>query len=65
MPKELRCRNTLQGIILDDGIIEIACKSRFCGAVSGVAVLHRYDAKSGALLETKMYKTPRKGNEKS
>lgn len=59
MTQEMRCENRLHGI-LKDGILEIKCRSKFCGAEPGVAVLHRFDMESGALLDTKLFKDPGK-----
>lgn len=54
---ELRCEGKLHGI-LKGNLIEVKCGSRWCGAEPGVIVLHRFNAESGALLETKRYKDP-------
>jgi hypothetical protein len=59
----MRCKSKLLGILLtpaDGGIVEIKCNSRFCGARSGVVVLHRFSTSNGVLVDTKMYKdTPK------
>lgn len=62
---DLRCPSKLHGRLdLEDSVIEIKCNSRFCGSASGVVVLHLYDAKSGALLKTSIFKDPeRRGQE--
>jgi hypothetical protein len=39
------------------GIIEVKCRSKFCGAEPGVVVLHRFDAKTGEVLGTSRYRT--------
>lgn len=59
MNHELRC-NKLHGILVEGTtLVEIACKSRLCGAGPGVVVLHRFDvAQQGRLVSTKMYKNP-------
>lgn len=58
---DLRCGAKLHGT-LDDGIIEVKCNSRFCGAETGVVVLHRFDAITGELVETRQFNDPgRKG----
>jgi len=54
----LRCPNSLHGIVTDEGLIEIACKSRWCGKEPGIVVLHRFDAKTGELVETLKFKAP-------
>jgi hypothetical protein len=38
---DIRCDHKKHGEILD-GIIEIKCRSVFCGAGSGVVVIHRW-----------------------
>jgi len=55
---ELRCPSKLHGILLEGGVIEVKCDSRFCGHVSGVVVLHRFNAQTGELLETLNFKNP-------
>lgn len=58
---ELRCPNKLQGLLVE-GLIEVKCDSRFCGAMKGVTVLHRFDPHTGELVETlKFQDPPRKG----
>jgi len=54
---ELRCQYRLHGHV-DDGVLEIACRSRFCGKVPGVVVVHRYDLATGKLIETKRFRDP-------
>lgn len=47
---------------LEDSILEVKCGSRFCGAGPGVVVVHRFDAITGELVETRQFKDPiRKG----
>jgi hypothetical protein len=42
------------------GIVELKCNSRFCGARSGVVVLHQFSTGDGVLVDTKKYKdTPK------
>jgi hypothetical protein len=60
MVPELRCQNKKHGV-LGDGVIEVACSSRYCGKENGVTVIHRFDARTGKLLETKRFKTPGRG----
>lgn len=57
---DIRCQYKLHGIIISEGVLEVKCDSRLCGANSGVVVLHRFDLKSGELVETLRYKQPRK-----
>ncbi len=53
---ELRCPFLMHGkLIADEQRIEIKCKSHFCGAKSGVVVLHYFDIHTGELIETKKF----------
>ena len=52
---ELRCDHILHGI-MRNGVLEVKCRSRFCGAGKGVVVIHRFDPATGELLGTKKYK---------
>lgn len=52
---ELRCDNILHGV-LNDGLVEFKCRSRFCGSGPGVVIIHRFDPISGRLVDTKRYK---------
>lgn len=52
---DLRCEGKKLGE-LRDNILEIRCKSVFCGHVSGTVVIHRFDVLTGKLIETKKYK---------
>lgn len=57
---ELRCEHKMHGILMDNGLLEVKCSSAFCGSKPGVVVLHRFDVKTGMLVETKKYKdTPK------
>lgn len=53
--RDLRCPGKRQAVAVDDDTIEIKCDSRVCGAVRGVVVLHRFNVKTGALVETKRF----------
>lgn len=57
---ELRCDNKLHGLLLDDGVVEMKCNSRFCGAISGVTVLHQFSITTGELLGTETFQDPPK-----
>jgi len=52
---QLRCENKLQGV-LEEGIVELKCSSRFCGAKSGVVVIHRFSTESGKLIGTSRFR---------
>ena len=55
---ELRCPSKLHGILLEGGVIEVKCDSKFCGHEPGVVVLHRFNAQTGELMETLNFKNP-------
>jgi hypothetical protein len=55
---DLRCESKKHGELPEPGVIEVKCDSRFCGAQRGVVVLHRFDALTGELLETKRFRDP-------
>lgn len=52
---ELRCDNILHGV-LQDGLLEVKCRSRFCGSRHGVVIIHQFDPLTGVLVDTKRYK---------
>lgn len=54
---ELRCPSRLHGI-LKDKMIEVKCRSKFCGASSFATVFHYFDPINGQLVQTKRYKEP-------
>lgn len=53
---ELRCDAKLHGIIIGDEVIEVQCRSRFCGYKPGIVVLHRFSTVDGELVETLRFK---------
>ncbi len=55
---EIRCVNEILFGILEDGILEVKCRSHRCGYRPGRVILHRFDVKTGALVETKRFKAP-------
>lgn len=58
MGVELRCDKRLHGVLTDDGVLEVSCRSALCGHVEGQVVIHRFDVTSGRLLGTRIYKDP-------
>ncbi|QPX62566.1 hypothetical protein SEA_WOLLYPOG_13 [Arthrobacter phage Wollypog] len=58
MSQELRCPNEILFGVLDDGVIEVKCRSSRCGARAGVVILHRFDTHTGRLLGTRSFKDP-------
>jgi len=59
---DLRCPYKKHAELLD-GILEVRCKSRLCGALPGVIVLHRFDM-DGNLVDTLKLKDPPTREEK-
>ena len=57
---DLRCEFKLHGIVISQGVLEVKCDSRLCGATSKVVVLHRFDLETGSLIQTVRFKNPRK-----
>jgi len=55
---DLRCEAKKHGVIVREGVVEIKCDSRFCGAAQGVTILHRFDVVTGELVETVKFKDP-------
>jgi hypothetical protein len=62
---ELRCPHKLHGMVIAADVVEFKCDSKFCGHTSGVVVLHRFSVNTGELLETKVFKNPELGTERS
>lgn len=58
MTYELRCESKLHGIVVEDGIVEIKCQSKFCGAGKGVVVLHRFRVSDGSIVSTLRLREP-------
>ena len=56
MSVELKCGKRLHGVLTDDGVLEISCRSALCGHRDGNVVIHRFDAQTGELIGTRMYK---------
>ena len=57
--KEIRCQSRILGIITDDGLLEVKCSSRKCGAGNGVVVFHYINLVSGRVVNTIKYKDPK------
>lgn len=56
---DLRCPAKLHGILVADSVIEVRCRSRFCGYQPGVIVLHQFDIHTGELKDTLRFQDPR------
>jgi len=54
---DLRCHAKKHGTI-NDGVIEIKCKSRWCGVRPGVIVIHRWSTTTGEPLKDLRFKEP-------
>lgn len=54
---DLRCEHKKHGEIVE-GILEVKCSSRFCGAGAGVVVIHRWDVLNGERLNDKRFRDP-------
>jgi hypothetical protein len=63
---DLRCPHRKFGEVtvpaVNDGKLEVACPSRWCGKREGVTVLHTFSTRTGELLDTRRFRTP-KGRE--
>ena len=55
---DLHCGKKLHGRLIANGLIEVACDSRWCGKTPGNVVLHRFDPMTGELVETRRFKKP-------
>lgn len=61
--RELRCEGNILHALVDDegdkpaGVIEVRCRSKFCGKDVGVVVLHRFDLGTGEVT-TRRYQDP-------
>lgn len=55
---ELRCDSKKFGELTEDGVLEVKCSSKFCGAAPAVVVLHRFDPLTGELLSTRRFRDP-------
>jgi len=58
MREDLRCDSKKFGELLDDSVIEVKCSSKFCGAGAGLVILHRFDLRTGKLMETLRFREP-------
>lgn len=55
---DLRCDNGILFGRLTDGVVEVKCRSSFCGHERGVVVIHRFSTLTGDLLETLRFRDP-------
>lgn len=54
---DLRCPHKKHGEVLE-GIVEVRCKSRLCGARPGLIILHQFDISTGEMVGTMKLKDP-------
>lgn len=52
---ELRCDHKMHAVI-NNGMIEVKCSSKLCGAGPGKVVIHRFDKETGDYVETLKYR---------
>lgn len=55
---DLRCDSGVLHGKAELGFLEVSCKSRFCGKVSGVVVIHRFEVETGKLVGTFKFSNP-------
>lgn len=55
---ELRCASGRLLGTLEDSAVEISCRSARCGKEPGVIVVHRFDAFTGELIDTRRFTQP-------
>lgn len=66
---ELRCGKRLHAILMQDGVLEVACRSALCGHRDGIVVIHRFDVRPDTkdddrFIGTKKYRDPNTLNRK-
>jgi hypothetical protein len=54
---ELRCDSKLHGIMREGDVLEVKCRSTFCGYKAGIVILHRFNLHTGEMT-TARYKDP-------
>lgn len=55
---ELRCPNGILHGVLEDGVLEVSCRSKRCGKEPGVVVIHRFNAINGCMIDTRRFSDP-------
>jgi hypothetical protein len=55
---DLRCGNGILFGTVEDGVLEVKCRSNRCGHEAGSVVLHRFDLMTGELQGTLKFKNP-------
>ncbi len=54
---EVRCPSKMHGILVEPDTWEVRCKSDFCQAGPEVVVFHRFNTKTGQLIETLRFRS--------
>lgn len=54
---ELRCEHKKHGEVVE-GVLEVRCRSVFCGHASEVVIIHRWDVLTGERLDDKRFAVP-------
>ena len=49
---DVRCDNGILFGVVEEGVLEVKCRSRRCGHKAGTVVLHRFDLKTGECVES-------------
>jgi len=58
---DIRCPSGILFGKVEDGVLEVKCRSERCGhRVDGAVILHQFDIHSGILLDTKVFRDPTK-----
>lgn len=55
---QLRCGNDILFGIVENGVLEVKCRSRRCGHEAGTVVIHQFDLWTGELKGTLQFKDP-------
>jgi hypothetical protein len=55
---EIRCDNGILFGVVEDGVLEVKCRSRRCGHEAGTVVIHRFDLLTGEQKGTLQFKDP-------
>jgi hypothetical protein len=60
---ELRCDSGIKfgELYAEDSVLEVKCRSKWCGAGPGVVVVHGFDIKTGKLVGTDLFRDPING----
>ena len=57
---DVRCPSRIHFTVNDDGLIEVKCRSKHCGAGAGTVVIHQFDPMTRELVKTNRYQEPPK-----